>query len=152
MDKFLEILRACIQLLAGTGVFLFGMHTMSKGLEKSAGRSIRKIFNKISNNSLAGVGIGTVATGIIQSSSAVSVMVLGFVNAGVMTLFQATSIIMGTNIGTTLTAFLYVLQSLDISLYFMLLALIGVLMIMLDKKGNLSRIGEALVGVGLIFI
>jgi phosphate:Na+ symporter len=152
MDKFLEILNACFQLLAGTGVFLFGMHTMSKGLQKSAGRSIRKMFNKISNNRFVGVGIGTVATGIIQSSSAVSVMVLGFVNAGVMTLFQATTIIMGANIGTTLTAFLYALRGLDISLYFMLLALIGVLMIMLDKKGNMSRIGEALVGVGLIFI
>lgn len=152
MSNFLEILHACFQLLAGTGVFLFGMHTMSKGLEKSTSRSIRKMFNKISNNRLVGVGIGTVATGIIQSSSAVSVMVLGFVNAGVMTLFQATTIIMGANIGTTLTAFLYALQSLDISLYFMLFALVGVLMMMLDKKGNLSRIGESLVGVGLIFI
>jgi len=152
MDKFLEILRACVQLLAGTGVFLFGLNTMSNGMEKSASKSIRKMFNKISNNRFVGLGIGTVATGIIQSSTAVSVMVIGFVNAGVMSLFQATSIIMGANIGTTFDAFLYVLEDLDIAVYFMLLAFVGVLMMMLDKKGNISRLGESLVGVGLIFI
>lgn len=148
----MEILRACVQLLAGTGVFLFGLHTMSNGMEKSAGKSIRKLFNKIDNNRLVGLGVGTVATGIIQSSTAVSVMVIGFVNAGVMSLFQATSIIMGANIGTTFDAFLYVLEGLDIAVFFMLLAFVGVLMMMLDKKGNISRIGESLVGVGLIFI
>lgn len=152
MDKFLEILRACVQLLAGTGVFLFGLHTMSNGLEKSASKSIRKMFNKINNNRFVGLGIGTVATGIIQSSTAVSVMVIGFVNAGVMSLFQATAIIMGANIGTTFDAFLYVLEDLDIAVYFMLLAFVGMLMMMLDKKGNISRLGESLVGVGLIFI
>lgn len=152
MNNFLEILHACVQLLAGTGVFLFGMHSMSKGLEKSAGRSIRKMFNKISSNKAVGVGIGTTATIILQSSSALSVMVIGFVNAGLMNLFQATTIIMGANIGTTLTAFLYALKDFDIAIYLMLLALVGVLMMMLDKKGNLSRVGECLAGVGLIFI
>ncbi|HEY8423175.1 MAG TPA: Na/Pi cotransporter family protein [Clostridia bacterium] len=152
MSNVLEIIHACVQLFAGTGVFLFGMRTMSKGLEKSAGRSIRKMFNRISNNRLTGAGIGTVATVILQSSSAFSVMVLGFVNAGLMSLSQATTLIMGANIGTTLTAFLYALQNFDIALYLMLFALVGVFMIMLDKKGNLSRIGECFVGVGLIFI
>ena len=152
MDKFLEILHACLQILVGTGVFLFGLHTMSNGMEKSASKSIRKMFNKISNNRFVGVGIGTVATGIIQSSTAVSVMVIGFVNAGVMSLYQATAIIMGANIGTTFDAFLYVLQDFDFSLYFMMLTFIGMLMMMLDKKGNISRIGESLVGVGLIFV
>ncbi|HEY8444170.1 MAG TPA: Na/Pi symporter, partial [Clostridia bacterium] len=94
MNNVLEIIHACVQLLAGMGVFLFGMHSMSKGLEKSAGRSIRKMFNKISSNKAVGVGIGTVATVILQSSSALTVMVIGFVNAGLMNLFQATTIIM----------------------------------------------------------
>lgn len=152
MDNVLEILSAVVQLLTGTGVFLFGLHNMSHGMEKTAGKSIRKLFNRINNNRFVGLGIGTVATGIIQSSTAVSVMVIGFVNAGVMSLFQATSIIMGANIGTTFDAFLYVLDGLDIAQYFMLLTPIGLLMMVLDKKGNLSRIGESLVGVGLIFI
>ncbi|HEY8389654.1 MAG TPA: Na/Pi cotransporter family protein [Clostridia bacterium] len=152
MDKFLEILHACVQLLAGMGVFLYGLHTMSNGMEKSAGKSIRKLFNKINDNRFVGLGIGTVATALIQSSTAVSVMLIGFVNAGVMSLYQATAIIMGANIGTTLDAFLIVLQDLDISSYFALLAFVGIIMMMVDKKGNISRIGESLVGVGLIFI
>lgn len=152
MSNFWVILKAVVEMLIGMGVFLFGLELMSQGLEKAAGKNIRKLFNKINNNRFVGLGIGTVATGIVQSSTAISIMVVGFVNAGVMTLFQATAIIMGANIGTTFDAFLYVLGDLDISTYLMLLAPIGFLMMSLDKKGSISRIGECLVGIGLIFV
>lgn len=148
----LQIISAVVQLLAGMGVFLFGMHTMSNGLEKSAGKNIRKLFNKISNNRFIGVSIGTVSTAIVQSSTAVSVMVLGFVNAGIMNLYQSTAIIMGANIGTTFDSLLYMLNDFPIAEYLMLLAPIGVIMMMADKKGFITKIAEGLVGLGLLFI
>lgn len=148
----LSVISSIIQLLAGMGVFLFGMQTMSDGLEKSAGKSIRKLFSKISNNRLIGVSIGTVSTAVVQSSTAVSVMVLGFVNAGIMNLYQSTAIIMGANIGTTFDSLLYMLNDFPIAEYLMLLAPIGVVMLMVDKKGKLGKISEGLIGLGLLFI
>ena len=91
------ILSSIIALLAGVGVFIAGMNMMSEGLEKSAGKGMKRLLGKISGNRFAGVGVGAVATAIVQSSSATSVMTIGLVNAGVLTLFQATSIIMGAN-------------------------------------------------------
>ncbi|MBE5740595.1 MAG: sodium-dependent phosphate transporter, partial [Clostridiales bacterium] len=99
----MEILMAVLVLLAGCGVFIAGMNMLGDGLEKSAGGSLKKLLGKISGNRFAGVGIGAGVTAIIQSSSATSVMAIGFVNAGVMTLYQAAAIIMGANIGTTVT-------------------------------------------------
>lgn len=93
----MELLKSLILLLSGVGVFIVGMNMMGEGLEKGAGRGLKRLLAKISNNRFAGVGIGTAVTGIIQSSSATSVMVIGLVNAGVMTLFQAVSIIMGAS-------------------------------------------------------
>lgn len=140
-----------LALLAGVGVFIAGMNMLGDGLEKSAGSGMKRLLGKISNNRFAGVGIGAAVTAIIQSSSATSVMTIGFVNAGVMTLFQAASIIMGANIGTTITGIIVSLSSLDISLYASALAFVGVMMTFF-KKDNLKRIGGILCGFGLLFI
>ena len=131
----MSILEAILLLLAGVGVFIAGMNMLSDGLERSAGGGLKRMLGKISNNRFAGVGIGAGVTAIIQSSSATSVMVIGFVNAGIMSLYQATSIIMGANIGTTITGILVSLKSLPISDFAMLLAFIGVMMTFLKTRG-----------------
>ena len=112
------IVMAIVMLLAGVGVFIAGMNMLSEGLEKSAGGGLKRLLGKISNNRLAGVGIGAGVTAIIQSSSATSVMVIGFVNAGIMTLFQAAAIILGANIGTTITGVIVSLKSLGDSKFY----------------------------------
>jgi len=145
------IFESILMLLAGSGVFIAGMNMMSQGLQKSAGKGMKNLLGRISNNKIAGVGIGAGVTGIIQSSAATTVMAIGFVNAGVMTLTQATAIIMGANIGTTVTGILVSLSSLDISLYASLLAFIGVMMTFF-KKDSVKKIGEILCGLGLVFV
>ncbi len=145
------MLTAILLLLAGCGVFIAGMNMLSDGLEKSAGGGLKRMLGKISNNRLAGVGIGAGVTAIVQSSSATSVMAIGFVNAGVMTLFQATAIIMGANIGTTITGILVSLKSLPISEFAMTLAFVGVMMTFF-KSAKIKQIGGILCGFGLIFV
>ena len=145
------MLSAILLLLAGVGVFIAGMNMLSGGLEKSAGGGLKKMLGKISGNRFAGVAIGAGATAIIQSSSATSVMVIGFVNAGVMTLFQATSIIMGANIGTTITGIIVSLKSLPIGEFAAALAFIGVMMTFF-KNERIKQIGGVLCGFGLIFV
>ena len=140
-----------IMLLAGSGVFIAGMKMMSDGLEQSAGAGLKKMLGKISNNRFAGVGIGAGVTAIIQSSAATTVMTIGFVNAGVMTLTQAVAIIMGANIGTTVTGLLVSLSSLDISAYASVLAFIGVMMTFF-KKDKVKKIGTILCGLGILFV
>lgn len=133
-------------------MFMFGMQFMSDGLERSAGKGMRKLFGKISNNRFAGVGVGAAVTVIVESSSATTVMVIGFVNAGLMTLTQATAIIMGANIGTTFTAIIVSLSSFNIAIFFGVPAFIGAIMIAFFKKEKYKRIGGILGGFGLIFI
>ena len=145
-------LEAIIYLLAGLGVLLVGFKLLSDNIEKLANSGLKKMFNKTSGNRFVGVGIGAAATALIQSSSATTVMIVGFVNAGIMTLFQATAMIMGANIGTTITAQIAALGSLDISLYAMLLAVIGIFMHMLCKKDKIKTVGLALAGLGVVFI
>ena len=147
----MEIFKAILLLLAGCGVFIAGMNMLSAGLEHGAGGGMKRLLGKISNNRFAGVGIGAGVTAIIQSSSATSVMVIGFVNAGIMTLTQATSIIMGANIGTTITGILVSLKSLGISLFASTLAFVGVMMTFM-KKDKFKTIGGILCGFGLIFV
>ncbi len=147
----MSILEAVLLLLAGVGVFIVGMNMLSDGLERSAGGGLKKMLGKISGNRFAGVGIGAGVTALIQSSSATSVMVIGFVNAGIMTLYQATAIIMGANIGTTVTGILVSLQNLPISNFAMLLAFVGVMMTFF-KKEKIKEIGGILCGFGLIFV
>ena len=110
-ENVMQLIQSLIWLLAGVGVFIVGMNFMSDALEKSAGDGMKKMLGRISNNRFSGVGIGAGVTAIIQSSSATSVMVIGLVNAGVMTLMQATPIIMGANIGTTITGVLVALKN-----------------------------------------
>lgn len=145
------ILLCVLSLLAGIGVFITGMNLMGEGLEKSAGEGMKKIFRKVSNNPFINVGAGAVVTGIIQSSAATTVMAIGFVNAGVMTLIQATYIIMGANIGTTVTGVIVSLSALPISEFVSAFAFIGVMMMFIKKEG-IKRIGQILCGFGLIFV
>ena len=147
MTVFLCILA----LLAGSGVFMAGMNMLSSNLEKIAGNKMKSLLGKISNNRFAGVGIGASVTAIIQSSAATTVMAIGFVNAGVMTLMQATGIIMGANIGTTVTGLLVSLSSFDISLYFSVFTFIGIMM-MFIKNDKVKIIGGILAGLGLLFV
>lgn len=131
---------------------MIGMRMLSEGLERSAGKEMRKLFGKISNNRFAGVGVGAVATVLVNSSAATTVMVIGFVNAGLMTLFQATSIIMGANIGTTLTGVIIALSGFNLSSYMALLTFIGAAMMVFVKNDTVKKVGHAIAGLGLMFV
>ena len=150
-SELLQLLTSLIWLLAGVGVFIVGMNFMSDALEKSAGSGMKKMLGKISNNRLSGVGIGAGVTAIIQSSSATSVMVIGLVNAGVMTLMQATPIIMGANIGTTVTGLLVALKN-DLFNNLMYLAAFCGVMMGFFKSEKVKIFGSLLSGLGLIFV
>ena len=141
-----------IELLGGLGAFLLSFKILSENIEKLANAGLKKLFNRFSKNRFAGVGIGALITAIIQSSSATTVMIVGFVNAGVMDLFQATSMIMGANIGTTITAQIVALNSFDFAKYATLFACIGIFMNMLAKKEKTKTIGLIFSGMGLVFI
>jgi len=141
-----------LMLLAGLGVFLVGMNMMSGSMEKLANTSLRSLLNSVTNNKIKGVGVGAGMTVIIQSSSATTVMTVGFVNAGILTLTQAVPIIMGANIGTTITAQLAALQSFDITTWLMLLSFIGAFMTILAKKDKTKTLGAILAGLGMLFI
>ena len=147
----MQLLGSLIWLLAGVGVFIVGMNFMSDALEKSAGSGMKKMLEKISNNPFSGVGIGAGVTAIIQSSSATSVMVIGLVNAGVMTLMQATPIIMGANIGTTITGVLVALKNDYFNMLMYLLAFAGVMMGFL-KNEKMKLAGLLCSGLCLIFV
>ncbi len=147
----MEIIQSLIWLLAGVGVFIVGMNFLSDALEKSAGSGMKKLLEKISNNRFSGVGIGAGVTAIIQSSSATSVMVIGLVNAGVMTLMQATPIIMGANIGTTITGVLVALKNDYFNMLMYILAFAGVMM-GFSKNEKIKLSGLLCSGLGLIFV
>ncbi|MBQ3134992.1 MAG: Na/Pi cotransporter family protein [Oscillospiraceae bacterium] len=147
----MDILQSLIWLLAGVGVFIVGMNFLSDALEKSAGEGMKRLLGRISNNRLSGVGIGAGVTAIIQSSSATSVMVIGLVNAGVMTLMQATPIIMGANIGTTITGVLVALKNDYFDMLMYLFAFAGV-MLGFFKKEKIKLAGLLCSGLGLIFV
>ena len=145
------IIQSLVWLLAGVGVFIVGMNFLSEALEKSAGSGMKRMLEKISNNRLSGVGIGAGVTAIIQSSSATSVMVIGLVNAGVMTLMQATPIIMGANIGTTITGVLVALKNDYFNMLMYILAFAGVMMGFV-KNEKVKIAGLLCSGLGLIFV
>ena len=147
----MRIHECLISLLGGMGLFIAAMNIMSSNLQKVAGAGMRRLLAKITDNRFLGVGIGAIVTMIIQSSSATTVMVIGFVNAEAMNLQQATAIIMGANIGTTITGILASLQSLHLSMYFSFLTFIGVVL-MFFKKDILKNIGGIICGLGMIFI
>lgn len=143
----------------GLGMFLYGMHGMSSGIQKSAGSKMQELLGILTNNRLVAVLVGAALTAIIQSSGATTVMVIGFVNAGIMTLSQAVGIIMGANIGTCITAWIVSLgqvgdsfKALSPSLYAPLMVGIGAFLIMFAKKPKKQIYGEILIGLGLLFI
>ena len=147
----MELVQSLIWLLAGVGVFIVGMNFMSAALEKSAGAGMKKLLGKISNNRFSGVAIGAGVTAIIQSSSATSVMVIGLVNAGVMTLTQAIPIVMGAKIGTTITGVLVALKNDYFNMVMYFLAFAGVMMGFF-KKEKIKTFGTLFCGLGLIFV
>lgn len=136
-------------LLGGLALFLYGMQMMSGGLEDAAGNKMKKILEKLTSNRFLGVLVGAGITAVIQSSSATTVMVVGFVNSGMMTLRQAVWIIMGANIGTTITGQLI---ALDVGVIAPLIAFIGVGMIVFLKSQKVHHIGKILAGLGILFI
>ena len=140
-----------LKLLGSLALFLYGMKIMSEGLQKFAGDRLRKILTVMTTNRVTGVLTGMLITALVQSSSATTVMVVGFVNAGVMTLKQATAIIMGANIGTTVTAQIVALQSLPVTAFFAALACVGAFMTMLGKD-KVNRAGQIIGSIGMIFV
>ncbi len=136
-------------LLGGLALFLYGMQMMSSGLEAAAGDRMKGILEKLTANRFLGVLVGAVITVVIQSSSATTVMVVGFVNSGMMTLSQAVWIIMGANIGTTVTGQLI---ALDVGFLAPLIAFVGVAMVVFVKKVQVHHYGNILAGLGMLFI
>lgn len=138
-----------ISLLGGLALFLYGMQMMSQGLEAVAGNRMKQILERLTSNRIMGVILGAVITAVIQSSSATTVMVVGFVNSGIMTLNQAVWIIMGANIGTTITGQLI---ALDAGAIAPMIAFIGVVLIVFIKNEKSHHIGGILAGLGVLFI
>ncbi|MGI6069044.1 MAG: Na/Pi cotransporter family protein [Blautia sp.] len=136
-------------LLGGLGLFLFGMKQMSDGLEKVAGAKMRSILEFFTKNRLVGTLVGVLFTAIVQSSSATTVMVVSFVNSGLMNLMQAAGVIMGANIGTTVTSQLI---SFNLSALAPVFIMAGVIMIMFCKKTKVRQIGEVILGFGILFM
>ena len=148
----LDYVLAVVALLAGLGAFLFGFKVLSDNIEKLATNKLRRWFDKTGKSRLAGVGIGAGVTAIIQSSSATTVMVVGFVNVGLMSLFQATTVIMGANIGTTVTAYFSVIADIPFIEIITVFTCVGIFMDMLCKKDKSKTIGMMLAGLGLVFL
>lgn len=138
-----------LALAGGLGLFLLGMRLMSEGIEKAAGAKLRSILEFFTTNRLTGMLVGVVFTGIIQSSSACTVMVVSFVNAGLMNLYQAAGVIFGANIGTTVTS---QLVSFNLSEIAPVILLIGVLLLMFTKNRNITKFAEIIVGFGVLFL
>ena len=147
----MKIFEDIVMILAACGAFLIGFKLLSDNMEKLAGNSLKILFNKTSDKKWVGVGMGAISTAVVQSSGVTTVMVVGFVNAGIMSLHQAASVIMGANIGTTITAQLAALQALPVDTIFISLVFIGVMMEMFGKKDKIKFIGLALAGLGMVF-
>ena len=145
----INVVSVIFQLFGGLGLFLLGMQFMSEGLQKSSGDSLKKILEKLTTNRLIGTGVGAIVTAIIQSSSATTVMVVGFVNAGLMNLTQALSVILGANIGTTITG-----QIISFKISGVALPCIGLgaILYIFFRKPVLQYIGQIIMGFGLLFL
>ena len=136
-------------LLGGLALFLYGMHMMSEGLEQAAGNRLQSVLEKLTRNPFTAILAGAVITAVIQSSSAATVMIIGFVSAGLMPLKKAVWFIMGANVGTTITGQLI---ALDIDLIAPLFAFFGTIMATFLKKRKLHYIGIVITGLGILFI
>lgn len=145
-----------LSFVGGLGLFLYGMNVMGEGLQQAAGNRLKKILEVLTNNRFLGVLVGISITGIIQSSSATTVMVVGFVNAGLMSLAQAVGVIMGANIGTTVTGWIVSLGEwaafLQPSTIAPITIIIGVIMLFFSSKDKMHQIGGILLGFGVLFL
>ena len=138
-----------ISLFGGVGLFLYGMTVMSTGLRNAAGDQLRNILDKVTSNRYTAILIGLVVTLLIQSSSATDMMVISFVNSGLMSLAQAIGVIMGANIGTTITA---QITAFNLTALAPLLIFIGCIMYLFVKKHSVKHIGSILLGFGMLFL
>jgi phosphate:Na+ symporter len=145
MDTF----KIIYTLLGGLGIFFFGMKQMSEALQQSAGDLIPKVINSLTTNRILAVTVGMIVTMIVQSSSVTTVMVVGFVNAGLMQLTQAIGVILGSNIGTTITGWII---SIKVGKYGLLLIGLGIFPVLFSKNTKLQNIGKVFFGVGMIFM
>ncbi|MBP3617368.1 MAG: Na/Pi cotransporter family protein [Lachnospiraceae bacterium] len=151
-----------LSMIGGLALFLYGMHLLGEGLEKMSGGRLERILEKLTSNPIKGVLLGAAVTAVIQSSSATTVMVVGFVNSGIMKLSQAVSIIMGANIGTTITSWILSLTSIEGDSVFLqllkptnfttILALLGVIFIMFIKSEKKKNVGMILVGFAVLMV
>ena len=149
-----------LQMIGGLALFLFGMHAMGEGLSKTSGGRLEKILERLTSNPIKAVLLGAGVTAVIQSSSATTVMVVGFVNSGIMKLSQAVGIIMGANIGTTATSWILSLSGIESSNFFVkllkpssfspILAIIGVAYIMFSKREKVKDVGMILIGFAIL--
>ncbi len=142
-------LSVILSMAGGLGLFLYGMRVMSDGIEKVAGAKLRGILEAFTTNRFTGIFVGMVFTALIQSSSACTAMVVSFVNAGLMNLYQAAGVIFGSNIGTTVTA---LLVSFKLERVAPVILLLGVLMVMFSKEQKVKKVGEVIVGFGILFM
>ena len=142
-------LEIILSMAGGLGLFLFGMRVMSESIEKVAGAKLRQILEQLTTNRFKGILVGVIFTAIIQSSSACTVMVVSFVNSGLMTLYQAAGVIFGANIGTTVTS---LLVSFKLEKVAPVILLAGVIIVMFCKKQKLTKFGEVIVGFGILFM
>lgn len=147
-----DVIYAAIRILAGFGAFLLGFKLLGDNLERIAGNGLKTLFDRSSGKTPAGVGLGAVTTAVVQSSSVTVVMVIGFVNSGVMSLGQATSVVLGANIGSCVTAQIAALQSFDAAAVFMALVLAGVFVEKFSSRDRVKSCGLALAGFGLVFL
>ncbi len=138
-----------LSMAGGLGLFLYGMRVMSDGIEKVAGAKLRKILEMFTTNRFTGILVGFIFTALIQSSSACTAMVVSFVNAGLMTLYQAAGVIFGSNIGTTVTA---LLVSFKLEKFAPVILLTGVLLVMFCKNQKVTKVGEVIIGFGVLFV
>lgn len=149
----MDVLALVTGLCGGLGLFLYGMHIMASGLQKAAGSKLKKVLEMLTKNRIIGILVGALVTAVIQSSSATTVMVVGFVNAGLMNLTQAVGIIMGANIGTTITGWIVSsAEFLKTDTLAPIAVFIGAAMILFCKKTKMKQVGEIIIGFGVLFI
>jgi len=148
MENF-DLWAIAIELFGGLGLFIYGMHVMAEGLQKSAGSRLKKFVELLTKNRIMAVGVGAIFTAIVQSSSATTVMVVGFVNAGIMNLTQAVGIIMGANIGTTITA---QIVSLKLTAIAPVAVGAGVVMMLASNNSKHKKYAQILIGFGVLFM
>lgn len=148
----MEIVTSLVSLLSGLAIFLVGIHQMSSGLENISSQRMQRGLSKVSSNRFLSFGFGAFITAIMQSSTLVTVMTISFLNANLLSLVQGIAIVLGANIGTTLTAIISSFATVDYAIYLSLFTLIGVLIEMFSKNNKLKKVSQILIGFGLIFI